>query len=149
MPALSLVLNILWVVFGGFYMALFWLIAAVLMAVTIIGLPWARAAFNIAWYALLPFGQTVVPRAEYTGVEDLGTGPFGFFGNLVWLVFFGWWIALAHVVTAVGLGITIIGLPFAWAHLKLARLALWPIGRIVVSVDEARELRYSGRARAF
>lgn len=149
MPALSLVLNILWVVFGGFYMALFWLIAAVLMAVTIIGLPWARAAFNIAWYALLPFGQTVVPRAEYTGVEDLGTGPFGFLGNLVWLVFFGWWIALAHVVTAVGLGITIIGLPFAWAHLKLARLALWPIGRIVVSVDEARELRYSGRARAF
>jgi uncharacterized membrane protein YccF (DUF307 family) len=149
MPALSLVLNILWVVFGGFYMALFWLIAAVLMALTIIGLPWARAAFNIAWYALLPFGQTVVPRAEYTGVEDLGTGPFGFLGNLVWLVFFGWWIALAHVVTAVGLGITIIGLPFAWAHLKLARLALWPIGRIVVSVDEARELRYSGRARAF
>jgi uncharacterized membrane protein YccF (DUF307 family) len=149
MPALSLVLNILWVVFGGFYMALFWLIAAVLMAVTIIGLPWARAAFNIAWYALLPFGQTVVPRAEYTGVEDLGTGPFGFLGNLIWLVFFGWWIALAHVVTAVGLGITIIGLPFAWAHLKLARLALWPIGRIVVSVDEARELRYSGRARAF
>jgi uncharacterized membrane protein YccF (DUF307 family) len=127
MPALSLVLNILWVVFGGFYMALFWLIAAVLMAVTIIGLPWARAAFNIAWYALLPFGQTVVPRAEYTGVEDLGTGPFGFLGNLIWLVFFGWWIALAHVVTAVGLGITIIGLPFAWAHLKLARLALWPI----------------------
>jgi uncharacterized membrane protein YccF (DUF307 family) len=149
MPALSLVLNILWVVFGGFYMALFWLIAAVLMAVTIIGLPWARAAFNIAWYALLPFGQTVVPRAEYTGVEDLGTGPFGFLGNLVWLVFFGWWIALGHVVTAVGLGITIIGLPFAWAHLKLALLALWPIGRIVVSVDEARELRYSGRARAF
>jgi uncharacterized membrane protein YccF (DUF307 family) len=149
MPALSLVLNILWVVFGGFYMALFWLIAAVLMAVTIIGLPWARAAFNIAWYALLPFGQTVVPRAEYTGVEDLGTGPFGFLGNLVWLVFFGWWIALGHVVTAVGLGITIIGLPFAWAHLKLALLALWPIGRIVVSVDAARELRYSGRARAF
>jgi uncharacterized membrane protein YccF (DUF307 family) len=149
MPALSLVLNILWVVFGGFYMALFWLIAAVLMAVTIIGLPWARAAFNIAWYALLPFGQTVVPRADYTGVEDLGTGTFGFLGNLVWLVFFGWWIALGHVATAIGLGITIIGLPFAWAHLKLALLALWPIGRIVVSVDEARELRYSGRARAF
>ena len=149
MPAISLLLNILWIVFGGWYMALLWLLAAFVMAITIVGLPWARAAFNIAWYALLPFGQTVVPRAEYTGVEDLGTGPLGFVCNLIWLVFFGWWIALAHVGTAAALAITLIGLPFAWAHLKLALLALWPIGRTVVTLDEARELRQPYASRAF
>jgi uncharacterized membrane protein YccF (DUF307 family) len=149
MPAVSLLLNVLWIVFGGWYMAVLWLVAAVLMAITIVGLPWSRAAFNMAWYTLLPFGQTVVSRADYTGVENLGTGPLGFLGNLLWLVFFGWWIALAHVGTAVVLGITIIGLPFAWAHLKLALLALWPIGRTVVTIDEAREHRLPFRAGTF
>jgi len=142
MPLLSLLLNILWVVFGGWWMALGWLVAALVMAITIIGLPWARAAFNIAWYALLPFGQTVVARDDYTGRGDLGTGPLGTLGNLVWLVLAGWWLALGHLCTAVALAITIIGLPFAWAHLKLAGLALWPIGRMVVPIDEAGYRRY-------
>jgi uncharacterized membrane protein YccF (DUF307 family) len=132
MPLLSLLLNLLWVVFGGWWMALGWLLAAVVMAITIVGLPWARAAFNIAWYALLPFGQTVVARDEYSGRSDLGTGPLGTLGNLVWLVLAGWWLALGHLCTAVALAITIIGLPFAWAHLKLAGLALWPVGKDVV-----------------
>jgi uncharacterized membrane protein YccF (DUF307 family) len=149
MPLLSLLLNILWVVFGGWWMALGWLVAALVMAITIIGLPWARAAFNIAWYALLPFGQTVVARDDYTGRGDLGTGPLGTLGNLVWLVLAGWWLALGHLFTAVALAITIIGLPFAWAHLKLALLALWPIGRTVVTIDEAREHRLPFRARTF
>jgi uncharacterized membrane protein YccF (DUF307 family) len=148
MPAISLVLNILWIVFGGWYMALLWLLAAFVMAITIVGLPWARAAFNIARYTLLPFGRTVVPRADLTGVEDLGTGPLGFLGNLIWLVCFGWWIALGHVATALALAVTLIGLPFAWAHLKLALLALWPIGRAIVTVDEARALHHPYR-RAF
>jgi uncharacterized membrane protein YccF (DUF307 family) len=149
MPLLSLLLNLLWVVFGGWWMALGWLLAAVVMAITIVGLPWARAAFNIAWYALLPFGQTVVARDEYSGRGDLGTGPLGTLGNLVWLVLAGWWLALGHLCTAVALAITIIGLPFAWAHLKLAGLALWPIGKTVVTVDEAERLRYAPwRARA-
>jgi uncharacterized membrane protein YccF (DUF307 family) len=146
MPVISLLLNILWIVFGGWYMALLWLIAAVLMAITIIGLPWARAALNIASYALLPFGRTVVLRDEYTGRRDLGTGPLGFVGNILWLVLCGWWIALAHVGTAVALAVTIIGLPFAWAHLKLALLALWPIGRMIVTVDEARARPFRSRA---
>ena len=132
MSPFSLLLNVLWVVLGGWYMALGWLIAAIVMAITIIGLPWARAAFNIAWYALLPFGQTVVPRDDYTGRGDLGTGPLGVLGNLIWLVFAGWWLALGHLVTAVALAVTIIGLPFAWAHLKLAGLSLAPVGRSIV-----------------
>ena len=144
MSALSLLLNLLWIVFGGFWMAVGWLIAAILMAVTIIGLPWTRAAFNIAAYTLLPFGQKAVPRAEYFGSEDVGTGPLGFLGNIVWLVLAGWWLALGHLITAILLAVTIIGIPFAWAHLKLAGIALWPIGKMIVPADGA-PLQYRRR----
>jgi uncharacterized membrane protein YccF (DUF307 family) len=108
------------------------MIAAFIMAITIIGLPWTRAAFNIGVYTLLPFGQKAVPRAEYYGRHDLGTGPLGFLGNILWLILAGWWLALAHLFTALMLAITIVGMPFAWAHLKLAGLALWPIGKVIV-----------------
>jgi uncharacterized membrane protein YccF (DUF307 family) len=131
MSALSLVLNVLWIAFGGLWMALGWIVAAVIMAITIIGLPWARAAFNIAAYTLLPFGQKAVSRAEYSS-GDVGTGPLGLLGNIVWLVLAGWWLALGHLVTAILLAVTIIGIPFAWAHLKLAGIALWPIGKMIV-----------------
>lgn len=137
MSITRLLLNILWIVFGGFWMALAWVIAAILMAITIIGLPWTRAAFNIALYTLLPFGHQVVSRARFTGLEDLGTGPLGFLGNVIWLVLAGWWLALAHLVTAICLAITIIGIPFAWAHVKLMGISLWPIGRMIVTIDEA------------
>jgi uncharacterized membrane protein YccF (DUF307 family) len=136
MSALSLVLNLLWIIFGGLWMAFGWVIAGIVMAITIIGLPWARAAFNIASYTLLPFGYKAVSRAGYSGREDIGTGPFGLLGNIIWLVLAGWWLALGHVVTAVLLAVTIIGIPFAWAHLKLAGLALWPIGKMIVPADD-------------
>jgi uncharacterized membrane protein YccF (DUF307 family) len=134
MSNVSLVLNVLWVVCGGLWMAVGWFIAAAIMAITIVGLPWARAAVTIAGYTFLPFGQQVVSRAAVSGRGDIGTGPLGMIGNLIWLVFAGWWLALAHLVTAFFLAITIIGIPFAWAHLKLARLALWPIGQAVVPI---------------
>jgi uncharacterized membrane protein YccF (DUF307 family) len=118
-------------------MAVGWVIAGIIMAITIIGLPWAWAAFNIAFYTLLPFGQKAVSRAEYTGQEDIGTGALGMIGNIIWLVLAGWWLALGHLLTAIVLAITIIGIPFAWAHLKLAGLALWPIGKIIVPADDA------------
>src|SRR6476661_9072803 len=136
MPVLPLLLNILWIVFGGLWMAAGWVLAAVLMAITIVGLPWARAAFNIAAYTLLPFGQRAVSRAEHYGQHDIGTGPLGFIGNLIWLILAGWWLALGHLVLAVLLAVTIIGIPFAWAHLKLAGLALWPIGKMIVPVED-------------
>jgi uncharacterized membrane protein YccF (DUF307 family) len=132
MPPVSILLNILWILFGGLWMAAAWVIAAVIMAITIIGLPWARAAFNIAAYTLLPFGQKAVRRDSLTGRPDIGTGPLGLIGNLIWLVLAGWWLALGHLVTAVVLAVTIIGIPFAWAHLKLAGIALWPIGKVIV-----------------
>jgi len=136
MSPLSFLLNILWLIFGGLYMAAAWLIAALIMVITIVGIPWARAAFNMASYALLPFGRKAVSRAEYLGTEDFGTGPFGLIGNIVWLVFAGWWLALGHLIAALVLAITIIGIPFAWAHLKLAGIALWPIGKMIVEADE-------------
>ena len=148
MPVTSVFLNLLWIIFGGLWTAVAWIIAAILMALTIVGLPWARAAFNIALYTLLPFGQKAVSRAEYTGRSDLGSGPLGVIGNLIWLVVAGWWLALVHLVTAVLLAVTIIGLPFAWAHIKLAGLALWPIGKMIVPVDEAdRHVRFGRYAR--
>src|SRR5215475_2762478 len=132
MSPLSILLNVLWILIGGAWMAFGWVVAAIIMAITIIGLPWARAAFNIAIYTLLPFGQRAVRRDILTGETDLGTGLFGLLGNLIWLVLAGWWLALGHLVTAVILAVTIIGIPFAWAHLKLAGIALWPIGRAIV-----------------
>jgi uncharacterized membrane protein YccF (DUF307 family) len=141
MSPFSLLLNILWMMFGGVWMAVGWFVAAVIMAITIVGIPWARAAFNIASYALLPFGRKAVSRAEFLGSTDMGTGPLGLIGNIVWLVLAGWWLALGHLVTAFFLAITIIGIPFAWAHLKLAGIALWPIGKMIVEADDV-PLRY-------
>jgi uncharacterized membrane protein YccF (DUF307 family) len=138
MSPLSILLNLLWIVFGGLEMAIGWLIAAVIMAITIIGIPWARAAFNIAGYTLLPFGQRAVSRAEHLGQHDVGTGPFGFIGNVIWLILAGWWLALGHLIAAIVFAITIIGIPFAWAHLKLAGIALWPIGKMIVPVEDLR-----------
>ena len=132
MQPVSIFLNILWLLFGGVWMAAGWVVAAIIMAITIIGLPWARAAFNIAVYTLLPFGQRAVRRDLLTGESDVGTGVLGLIGNLIWLVLAGWWLALGHLVTAVVLAVTIVGIPFAWAHLKLAGIALWPIGKEIV-----------------
>jgi uncharacterized membrane protein YccF (DUF307 family) len=132
MSPVTLLLNVLWVVFGGLWMAVAWVIAALIMAITIIGLPWARAALSIAEYTLLPFGSKAVSRAEYLGRSDIGTGPLGLIGNIIWLILAGWWLALGHLGTALLLAISIIGIPFAWAHLKLAGIALWPIGKMIV-----------------
>lgn len=132
MRPISFLLNLLWLVCGGLLMALGWLVAALVMAITIVGLPWTRAAFTLARYALLPFGHRAVSRAAWSGREDLGTGALGAIGNLLWLVLAGWWLALGHLGAAALLAVTIIGIPFAWAHLKLAGLALWPIGRTIV-----------------
>ena len=120
---MSLLLNILWIIFGGAWMALGWLIASVIMAITIVGLPWAPAALRIAGYTLLPFGRRV---------EERDGGALGFLGNVVWFLLAGWWLALGHLVLAAAFAVTIVGIPFAWAHLKLAGLSLAPVGKAVV-----------------
>jgi uncharacterized membrane protein YccF (DUF307 family) len=137
MSPLRFLLNVLWVFTGGLWTAAAWILGALLMCLTIFGLPWARAAFNIALYTFLPFGHRAVSRARFTGREDIGTGPLGVLGNLIWLILAGWWLAILHLINAAALAITIIGIPFAWAHIKLAAIALWPIGRMIVTVEEA------------
>jgi uncharacterized membrane protein YccF (DUF307 family) len=121
----SILLNVLWLVFGGLEAAVAWGVAAVIMAITIIGIPWARAAINIAIYTLLPFGQKAVPRDLYTGRKDTGTGFLGDIGNVIWLVLAGWWLALFHLLAAIVLAITLI--------------ALWPIGKMVVLAGDIRQ----------
>lgn len=133
---IAIVLNILWIIFGGLGLAIGWAIAGAVMILTVVGIPWAFAAFRIAWHSLLPFGQGAMRRDVYRRREDIGSGPLGTLGNIIWLVLAGWWLALYHLSLAVGLAITIIGLPFAWAHLKLAGLALWPIGMEIVPYDD-------------
>ena len=124
MSAMSFLLNILWLIFGGLAAALAWVIAAVIMAITIIGLPWAFAALRIALYTLLPFGHEIRSRPD--------AGVLSLLGNIIWFVLAGWWLALGHLILAVALAITIIGIPFAWAHLKLAGASLAPVGTEIV-----------------
>ena len=138
---LEFLLNILWLVLGGAAAALGWFVAAVIMAITIVGLPWAKAAFDNGVYTLWPFGARLVDDRRVYG-STIGSGPLGFFGNLIWLVLAGWWLALGHLAAALVLAITIIGLPFAWAHIKLAGFSLWPIGRAIVSDDYRRYANY-------
>ena len=129
---MSLILNILWFIFGGWIAGLTWLFAGVLLAITIVGLPWAQAAFRIGIFSFMPFGKQVVSRRALTGREDMGTGPMGFLLNVVWFVLGGWYIALAHLMIGVVQLILIITIPFGLQHLKLAAIALAPIGKEVI-----------------
>ena len=122
---MRLLLNILWFIFGGFAAGLGWLLAGVIMCVTIIGLPWAPAAFRMAGFSFWPFGRVV---------RDHDDGPVAGCLNILWLVVAGWWLAIGHILLAVALALTIIGIPFAWQHVKLAQLALFPVGKDIVRV---------------
>lgn len=126
------VLNILWVVLGGFVMALGWWLAALLCAITIVGLPWARSCWVIGKFSLWPFGYEAVNRKQLTGRGDLGTGTLGLIGNVLWFVVAGWWLAIGHLSSALACFVTIIGIPFGIQHLKLALIALAPVGMTVV-----------------
>jgi uncharacterized membrane protein YccF (DUF307 family) len=119
---LRFLLNVLWIIFGGGL--LIWLeyvIAGILLCITIIGIPFGTQCFKIAGLALFPFGKDI---HRDSSVPVLGT-----LGNIIWLVVAGAWIFISHVTLAIGLAVTIIGIPFAIQHLKLALLALWPFGR--------------------
>jgi len=131
---MTLLLNILWFIFGGFAAGFAWVLGGLLLAVTIVGLPWAGAAFRIAGFTFAPFGRQVIDRRSITGHGDLGTGGLGMLLNIVWFVFAGWYIALAHLALALALFLSIIGIPFGLQHLKLAVIALAPVGRAVVPV---------------
>lgn len=132
---IRMLLNLLWFVLGGLVMGLGWWLAGLVAALTIVGLPWARACFVIGNFSFFPFGKEAVSRLEVTGRRDLGTGPLGFIGNVIWFLVAGLWLAIGHLTSALACFVTIIGIPFGWQHLKLAVIALAPIGVTVVPVD--------------
>ena len=133
--------NLIWFVFGGVLMGLCWWLIGALAFVTIVGIPWAKACFVIGQFSFFPFGYEAISRKELTGRSDVGTGGFGLLGNIIWFVLAGVWLAIGHLLSAVGCFITIIGIPFGIQHLKLAGIALAPIGMTVVPKELAAEAR--------
>jgi len=137
--------NILWFVFGGWYLALTWLVGAVLFAITIIGLPLTRAAFEMAKLSAFPFGKEVVHVRE---LDEKGvtattamTGTIGFIFNVLWAISFGWALFLMYVVAGVLSCLTIILIPFGLQSFKLAGISFWPVGRRVVTKEMAQIVR--------
>lgn len=120
--------NIIWLLFGGLATGIGWWVAGLLAALTIIGIPFAIAAFRIGTFSFLPFGREVVDRPE----PDEGRKVLILIGNILWIVLGGIWLAVAHLFFALVLAITIIGIPFAIQHLKLAHLSLTPYGKMIV-----------------
>jgi uncharacterized membrane protein YccF (DUF307 family) len=124
-----LILNILWLVLCGFWMAIAYLLAALVMFILIITIPFALQAVKLATFALWPFGRTLVKRPD--------AGAPSVVGNVLWLVLAGWWLALGHVITGALLCLTIIGIPLGLGNFKLIPVSLWPFGREIVPIDYA------------
>lgn len=121
---MRILLNIIWLVLAGFWMALGYLLAALICFILIITIPFGVASLRIALYALWPFGRTVV-RKPSAGAGSL-------LGNIIWIVLCGWWLALGHVITGVALCLTIIGIPLGVANFKLIPISLAPFGADIV-----------------
>ena len=133
--------NLIWFIFGGIFMGLAWCFFGLLAFVTIVGIPWGRACFVIAGFSFFPFGKEAIARDELTQFEDIGTGGLGVLGNIIWFIFAGFWLAISHVFSAIACFITIIGIPFALQHLKLAGISIAPIGKTIVTKEVAAAAR--------
>ena len=135
--------NIIWFLLGGVVMGLMWWFFGLLAFISIVGIPWGRACFVMGNFSFFPFGQEAIARDELTNEMDIGTSPLGLVGNVIWFVFAGIWLAIGHILSAVACVVTIIGIPFAIQHLKLAYISLAPIGKTVVPKEQAAMARYS------
>jgi uncharacterized membrane protein YccF (DUF307 family) len=120
-------LNVIWLVFAGLWLALGYLLAALVCFVLIVTIPFGIAAVRIAMYVLWPFGRTVVRRPDAGAPSTIG--------NFLWIVLFGWWLALGHLITGIALCITLIGIPLGLANFKLIPISLTPLGREIVPID--------------
>ena len=137
--------NIIWFVFGGWYLALGWILGAIIFAISIIGLPITRAAIEMAKMSAFPFGKDVVHIREIDQKEMSGTtaitGTIGFIANILWVLSFGWALFLMYIAAGIITCITIIGIPFGIQAFKLAGISFWPVGRRVVTKEMAVTLR--------
>ncbi len=133
--------NVLWFILGGALMGLGWLLVGLLAFVSIVGIPWGKACFVIGQFTFFPFGKEAVGREALSGRPDIGTGALGLLGNVVWFLLAGVWLAIGHMLSAAACFVTIIGIPFAVQHFKLALIALAPIGKTIVDKNLAAAVR--------
>ncbi len=134
---MRLILNLIWLVFGGFWLFLGYLLAGIVMCILIITIPFGIASFRIGLYALWPFGRSVVDKRT----AGVASGV----GNIIWLILAGWWLALGHVITGIAQCLTIIGIPLGLANFKLIPVSLLPLGKEIVPSDSVvPELRTFG-----
>lgn len=127
---MRLILNLIWLILVGIWAFIAWMIAALIMAILIITIPFSIQAVKIGVFSLWPFGRTVVKR------RDAGVGSL--IGNVLWFVLCGWWLALVHLVGGIALCLTIIGIPLGLGNFKLIPISLWPMGREIVDIDDVR-----------
>lgn len=133
--------NVIWFVFGGLVMGLVWWVVGLIAHLSVVGIPWGKACFVIGEFTFFPFGKEAVSRKEIIRQEDIGTGPLGLVGNIIWFIVAGWWLAVGHVLSAFACFITIIGIPFGIQHIKLAAISLAPIGKMIVPIEAAAAAR--------
>jgi len=128
-------LNVIWLVFGGLWLALGYAVVGIVMCILIITIPFGIASFRIALFCIWPFGRTLIRR------DDAGAASV--IGNVIWFILAGWWLAIGHLVTGVLMCLTIIGIPLGLANFKLIPVSLTPFGREIVDIDEAGRLGLS------
>lgn len=124
---MRILLNIIWLIFGGLWLALGYFAAGLICCILIITVPFGIASFRIGIYALWPFGKTTVDKPT--------AGAMSLIGNVIWILVAGIWLALGHIATAIAMAVTIIGIPLAVANLKMIPISLMPLGREIVPVD--------------
>lgn len=129
---MRLLLNVIWLVFGGFWMFLGYLLAGLIGCLLIVTIPFGIASFRIAGFALWPFGRTAI-------VDDRAGAP-SFVGNVIWFLFAGLWLAIGHLLTGIAMLVTIIGIPLALANFKLIPLSLAPLGKRIVALSDPSAL---------
>ena len=132
---MRVLLNVIWLVFGGLLLALGYAVVGIVMCILIITIPFGIAAFRIALFCIWPFGRTLIRR------DDAGAASV--IGNVIWFILAGWWLAIGHLVTGVLMCLTIIGIPLGLANFKLIPVSLTPFGREIVDIDEAERLGLS------
>ncbi|MGO4455405.1 YccF domain-containing protein [Arthrobacter sp. RAF14] len=128
-------LNIIWLVFGGLWLAIGYFAAGVLCCLLIVTIPWGIASFRVGAYALWPFGRTVVEKPG-------GSNGFALIGNVIWFLVAGLWLAIGHVLTAIPMFVSIIGIPLGIANLKLIPVSLMPLGKEIVPTDRPFAANY-------
>jgi uncharacterized membrane protein YccF (DUF307 family) len=130
-----LLLNLIWLVFGGLWLALGYAFMALVMCILVITIPFGIAAGRMALFCVWPFGRTLVRKS--------GAGAGSLIGNVIWIVLAGWWLALGHLTTGIAMCITIIGIPLGLANFKLIPVSLTPFGRTIVDIGQAQRMGYA------